>query len=146
VNSDVYMYNMVSGTPNSIGYVEYTSDVPSAQIVQIINRAGAKVGPSWQSFSAASADFVDLPSLHYDPTTSLTGDIVDGKGLSSWPFSGFYYIIVHTKNSDDCTKTGKLYSFLNWMVSSSSSRLTATSYLYFGLLLNHQSNNINHIL
>lgn len=130
VASDDEMINSVSGYPNSIGYVEFTDDVLAKAIVQLINRAGERLLPSPSSFASASADFTGLPTLHYDPSTSLKGDIVDGPGLYSWPFSGFYYITLHTKDSADCNKAGKFYSFLQWMVSSSSSRLTATSYLH----------------
>ena len=99
----------VQNTPNSIGYVELSYAVENKiPFAQMINKAGKVVQADDKSLAAAMNDFANSFS------DKLTTKIVDGPGESSWPISGYTYMILHTKSMEDCVKAEKLLNFLNW--------------------------------
>lgn len=99
----------VQNTPNSIGYVELdyalANKIPFANLV---NKAGKTVTANAASLTSAMNDFASTF------TPKLTNVIVDGPSDTSWPISGYTYIILHTQNMQDCAKAQKLVSFLKW--------------------------------
>jgi hypothetical protein len=132
VVTETDMYNSVKNTPNSIGYIEYSSWVtlqaPSSQLVNMINLAGELVSPDATSFLSASSDFDSSPELKYSSSSSLIANIVNGPGKDSWPFSAYYYVTLRTKDSQNCALSSELYTFLQWLLSSSLSHQVATEY------------------
>jgi hypothetical protein len=75
----------------------------------MINKAGRKVTANAASLESAINDFgIDA----FDD--KLTATIVDGHGKSSWPMSGFTYLILHTTSMNDCVKARKLLEYIHW--------------------------------
>ncbi len=99
----------VQNTPNSIGYVELSYAISNKiPFAKMVNKAGKTVTANADSLAADINDFSGAF------TDKLTAVIVDGPSDASWPISGYTYIILHTKNMQDCTKAQKIVGFLKW--------------------------------
>ena len=87
--------NYVGRIAGAIGYVEYAyakqNKLPHAKL---INRDGAAVAPTQDSFTAAAAgaDWADTPGMGVILT--------DQPGRDSWPISGASFILMHVKQDD----------------------------------------------
>ncbi len=100
---------VVQNTPNSIGYVELAYAISNnIPYVQMVNKAGKTVKANAASLASAITDYQDAF------TDKLTAKIVDGGGDGTWPIAGYTYIILHTKNMQDCTKAQKILAYLKW--------------------------------
>jgi hypothetical protein len=46
----------------------------------------------------------------------VVGNIVDGPGATSWPFTYYEYVTMRSR-SNDCAKLDKLFRFIVWVIS-----------------------------
>jgi phosphate transport system substrate-binding protein len=99
----------VQNTPNSIGYVELNYAVANKiAFTKLINKSGKTVAADAKSLASAINDFAGA----FDEKLNAT--IVDGPGEGSWPIAGYSYLILHTKNMEDCVKAQKLLEYITW--------------------------------
>lgn len=114
----------VKQTPGSIGYVELiyaeSNKLPYAALK---NKAGAYTLPSMASVTAAAA--AEAKSIPADYRVS----IVDATGKSSYPISGFTYLLVWKDNADP-VKGPKIKKFLQWAVSAKGGQQYAEKLYY----------------
>ncbi len=98
----------VKNTPGSVGYVEFiyakNNGLSSAKMK---NSAGKFIEPSLESVTAA-ADGV-ATTIPDDLRVSIT----NAAGESSYPISGFTYLLVY-KDQDDAVKGKALVDFIAW--------------------------------
>jgi len=105
----------VINTGNSLGYVELSFAVSNRlTYADMLNKAGRKVTANAESLAFAINDF---GTAAFDD--KLTATIVDG-GNSSWPISGYTYLILHTTSMADCVKARKLLEYVHWTLTNTS--------------------------
>jgi phosphate transport system substrate-binding protein len=105
----------VINTPNSIGYVELSFAITNKMTyASMVNKAGAAVMANADSLNSAMTDFATAFS------DKLTVTIVDAPGASSWPISGYTYLILHTRNMTDSVKAQKLLEYIRWTLTDAS--------------------------
>jgi phosphate transport system substrate-binding protein len=98
----------IKSTPGSVGYVELAYAVETGlPYASIKNQAGTYVEPTLDSITAAAASFAG--KIPDDMRTFL----VNASGPSSYPLSGFTYILVY-RDQEDATKGKALAEFLWW--------------------------------
>ncbi|APR74802.1 Phosphate ABC transporter, periplasmic phosphate-binding protein PstS [Minicystis rosea] len=98
----------VSSTPGAIGYVEIVYAVQNKLTVAALrNAAGAFVLPTPSSVTAAGAT-ARMPA-------DLRGSAVDATGVEAYPISGFSYVLLYKKQSDE-QRGRALVGFLSWAV------------------------------
>ncbi len=106
----------VVNTPNSLGYVELSHALSnSLSYADMINKAGRKVTANAESLASAINDFGTAAF-----NEELTATIVDGGGDSSWPISGYTYLILHTNSMKDCVKAHSLLEYIHWTLTDES--------------------------
>jgi phosphate transport system substrate-binding protein len=106
----------VINTPNSIGYTEISfATSNNLTYADVVNKAGTEVTANADSIASAMTTF---GSKAFDD--KLTATIVDGSGAGDWPIVGYTYLILHTKNMQDCTKAQKLLDYIHWTLTDSS--------------------------
>ena len=113
-------------TDGSIGYVELAYATQNKlSVASLINAAGKTVTASIDSVSAAMADFGgQMPA-------TLARSIVNAPGATSWPISGYTYLLVYL-NPTDCAKATKIAQFITWALGTDGSKY-ATSLQYVPL-------------
>ena len=106
----------VVNTVNSIGYVELSYAISNGlSYVDMINKAGNKVTANAESLASAVNGF-GIAAFN----DQLTATIVDGDEESSWPISGYTYLILHQTNMTDCLKARKLLEYIQWTLTNAS--------------------------
>jgi phosphate transport system substrate-binding protein len=119
----------VINTGNSLGYVELSYGVSNRlTYADMINKAGRMVTANAESLAFAINDFGTAAF-----NDKLTATIVDGGGDSSWPISGYTYLILHTTSMTDCVKARKLLEYIDWTLTNSSAGDRAAKRGYAGL-------------
>lgn len=82
--------NYIKQVPGAIGYVEFAHAQRSGlSVVQLQNKAGNFVEPSFESFSAA-AEFAE-----WDTAPDFDLVITDQPGAQSWPLTASTFILMH---------------------------------------------------
>ncbi len=106
---------VVKSTKGGIGYVEHAFAINNKlSYAAIKNRAGKFVGPSLSGVTAAAVDGAD--EMGKDVRVS----IVNRAGASTYPISGFTYILLYKKDLN--TAKGKqVVRFLKWALGSGQS-------------------------
>jgi len=98
---------LVKQTPGAIGYVELIyAENTKLSYAAIQNKAGQFVTPSMKTVSSAAAG--SLKTMPDDFRISIT----NAEGKSSYPISGFTYLLVYKNMLGD--KGVKFVKFLNW--------------------------------
>jgi phosphate transport system substrate-binding protein len=111
----------VINTVNSLGYVELSYAVSNnLAYADMLNKAGYKVTANAESVASAMNDF---GTAAFNDT--LTATIVDGDGVSSWPISGYTYLIVHQTSMTDCVKARKLLKYFHWTLTNAAASARA---------------------
>jgi phosphate transport system substrate-binding protein len=102
---------LVKQTPGAIGYVELAYAVKNnLPYASMKNKAGAFVEPTLESVTAAAAGAAkNMPE-------DLRVSITDTDGKSSYPISGFTWLLVY-KQMKDKEKGEALVKFLKWAMS-----------------------------
>ncbi len=98
----------VSRIKGSIGYVEYAYALQNKlTYIQMKNRAGVYVSPSYKAFqaSAANADWAHSKGFYMVLT--------DQSGENSWPISGASFILMH-KVQKNPEKAKAVLKFFDW--------------------------------
>ena len=99
---------LVKQSEGAIGYVELAYAVKNnLPYAQLKNKAGAFVGASFESVSAAAA--ASAKTLPEDLRVSITN--ADGK--DAYPISGFTWLLIY-RTMKDPEKTGAMVKFLHW--------------------------------
>jgi len=113
----------VKATVGAIGYNELAYILTNQiQYAQVLNAAGQYVLPSLDSAaSAANADIANIPA-------DLRFFIVNAPGASSYPISGFSWVIVY-QNQSNADKGEAVANMLWWMVTKGQQYSTAKSYV-----------------
>ncbi|MCW2286207.1 phosphate transport system substrate-binding protein [Rhodoblastus acidophilus] len=115
--------NTVANTKGSIGYVEYAyakqNKIPFADLV---NKEGAKVSPTVESFqaAAANADWENAPGYYQILTNQ--------PGAKSWPITAATFILVH-KQPKDPAAVGEALKFFNWAFKNGAKDAEALDYI-----------------
>jgi phosphate transport system substrate-binding protein len=98
----------VRSTPGAIGYVELAYVVEnhmSAAMLQ--NKAGKWLASSPDTIAAAAATKPEVSPTNFS--------IVDAAGASSWPISGFSWVLVYKKPGDP-GRAKLVYNVLAWLI------------------------------
>ena len=113
----------VKATVGAIGYNELAYILTNQiQYAQVLNAAGQYVLPSLDSAaSAANADIANIPA-------DLRFFIVNAPGASSYPITGFSWVIVYQSQSN-ADKGEAVANMLWWMVTKGQQYSTAKSYV-----------------
>ncbi len=103
----------VKTTPGVITFVDWSHATSvNFTVANMKNKAGTIVSPSSAGIQSAISDFVDQIAANDD---TLTVDIVDGSGTSTWPLSSLVYILIFEEyNTTDCRYVEQLLPFLVW--------------------------------
>ena len=105
------MSGLVKQTPGSIGYVELAYAVKNnLPYAAMKNKAGVFVEASLESVTAAAAG--SAKNMPEDLRVSIT----NAEGKSSYPISGFTWLLVY-KQMKDKEKGEALVKFLTWAMS-----------------------------
>jgi phosphate transport system substrate-binding protein len=120
------MAEVVINTANSLGYIELTYALSNnLAYADMIDRAGYRVTANAESVASAANDFGSA-AFNYN----LTATIVDGKGVGSWPISGYTYLILHQTSMTDCVKARKLLQYFHWTLTSAAAGDRAAKHGY----------------
>lgn len=115
----------VLNSPNSIGYVELSfASANSIARAKLVNKAGKTVDANAASLASAINDFATTFS------DKLTNTIVDGPGDTTWPISGYTYLILHTTSMQDCVKAQKLLEYIRWSLTDTAAANVASKLGY----------------
>ena len=100
--------NMTTQTDGAIGYVEYAyAKQNNMAYALMINKAGAAVAPSADSFQAAAA------SADWGHAEGYYLILTDQDGANSWPITGASFILVYAE-PPDAAATGAALKFFAW--------------------------------
>ena len=100
--------NMTTQTDGAIGYVEYAyAKQNKMSYAMLMNKAGASVAPSAESFQAAAA------SADWSKADSYYLILTDQAGAKSWPITGASFILMH-KQPDDPAAAKEALKFFAW--------------------------------
>ena len=100
--------NYVSRIDGAIGYVEYAyAKQNKLSYAQMMNKDGAMVAPTDESFKAAAAgaDWNSVPGMGVVLT--------DQPGKGSWPITGASFILVHAKQEKPASAK-EVLKFFEW--------------------------------
>ena len=100
--------NMTTQTDGAVGYVEYAYAKQNKMAYALmINKAGAAVAPSAESFqtAASNADWAHADGYYLILT--------DQAGAKSWPITGASFILVYAE-PPDAAATGEALKFFAW--------------------------------
>lgn len=112
---------LVKQTPGAIGYVELIyAKSNGLPVAMVRNQAGQFVEPNMQTVSAAAAGSMKL--IPEDFRVSIT----NATGKTSYPISGFTYLLLYTKM--DAQKGKVLKKFVNWAVTEGQKSAAALHY------------------
>ena len=96
----------VKRTKNSLGYVEYAYAAENKIVwASLINRAGRKVAPTLETFSAAAA------KAHWDRGQDYFLWLVNAEGDDSWPIAAATFILIKRDNPQALANVTK---FFDW--------------------------------
>ncbi len=102
------MANYVSRIAGAIGYVEYAyakqNKLPTAKLV---NREGAAVSPSEESFKSAAA------GADWSGTPGMAVLLTHQPGKSAWPITGASFILIHTTQQEP-ERAREVLKFFDW--------------------------------
>ncbi|HEY4612728.1 MAG TPA: phosphate ABC transporter substrate-binding protein PstS [Bacteroidota bacterium] len=99
---------LVKQTPGAVGYVELAYAVKNnLPYASIKNKAGEFVAPTLESVTAAAA------GASKNMPDDLRVSITDAEGKTSYPISGFTWLLVY-RNMKDKQKGDALVKFLHW--------------------------------
>jgi phosphate transport system substrate-binding protein len=109
-------------TEGAIGYVELAyATTNKLKFAKMVNASGATVEAGIAGTQAAMADFgTELGD-------KLALSIVNGPGATSWPISGYTYLLLYMDQTD-CSKGAKLVTFINWALDDGSKFATDLVY------------------
>ncbi|HEX3846610.1 MAG TPA: phosphate ABC transporter substrate-binding protein PstS [Steroidobacteraceae bacterium] len=115
--------NMTAQTDGAIGYVEYAyAKQNKMAYTQLINKSGAAVSPSADSFQAAAAN---ADWAHADGYYLI---LTDQQGAKSWPITGASFILVY-KKPDDAASVGEALKFFDWAYKNGSAMAAELDYV-----------------
>ncbi|MGA8575803.1 MAG: phosphate ABC transporter substrate-binding protein PstS [Candidatus Cybelea sp.] len=98
----------IRSTPGAIGYVELAYVLENHMPAAILqNRAGKWVGCTPENVAAAAATKPNVSPTNFS--------ITDAAGASSYPISGYSWVVVYKKPAD-ATRAKALYDVLSWLV------------------------------
>src|SRR5262245_3119725 len=112
--------SLVSGTENSIGYVELAYSVAAGlKHASIENQAGNFVEPTIESVSAAAESrSSDLPQTGNESWNNVT--LVNSPGEYSYPIASYSYLVVYqdlnTIPNMNQKKAEELKEFISWVI------------------------------
>jgi phosphate transport system substrate-binding protein len=115
--------NMTTQTDGAIGYVEYAyAKQNKMAYALLVNKTGAAVAPSAESFqaAAANADWVKADSYYLILT--------DQAGAKSWPITGASFILLY-KQPDDPASVNEALKFFAWAYKDGASMAAALDYV-----------------
>ncbi len=114
---------VVAQNEGALGYIELAYALQNKLTYGLVqNKSGDYVQPTTAAVQSAMADFGT------DMGDKLAISIVDAPGKTSWPISGYTYILVYM-NQTDCAKAQKLTAFLKWAWSSGTQYATELEYI-----------------
>jgi len=98
----------IASTPGAIGYVELAYVIENHMTAATLqNKAGKWVTSSPEAVAAAASSKPEVSATNFS--------IVDASGASSYPISGYSWVVVYKKPADSAR--GKaLYDVLSWLV------------------------------
>src|SRR5580658_1834242 len=100
--------NMTSQTDGAIGYVEYAyAKQNNMAYALLINKGGAPVTPSAESFQAAAS------SADWEHADGYYLILTDQDGANSWPITGASFILVYAE-PPDAAATAEALKFFAW--------------------------------
>ena len=104
------VYGTVAQNEGAIGYVELAYAIQNKAVLNLVqNKAGEYIEPSIESTQTAMADYgTDLGD-------KLALSIVDAPGKTSYPISGYTYLLLYM-DQQDCVKANKLVEFIKWAI------------------------------
>jgi phosphate transport system substrate-binding protein len=112
--------SLVSGTENSIGYVELAYSVAAGlEHANIENQDGNFVEPTIESVNAAAESRVsDLPQTGNESWNNVT--LVNSPGENSYPISSYSYLVLYQDLSTipnmNQKKSQELVDFISWVI------------------------------
>ena len=115
--------NMTTQTDGAIGYVEYAyAKQNNMAYAKLINKGGAAVVPSAESFqaAAATADWAHAPGYYLILT--------DQAGAKSWPITGASFILVYAAPPDPAATAAAL-KFFDWAFRNGGGMATELDYV-----------------
>jgi len=100
--------NFVTRIDGAIGYIEYAHALQNQMnVVQLQNRDGVFVSPTFESFQAAAAN------ADWQSTPGFGIVLVNQTGAGTWPITGATFILMH-KDQADAAKARALLDFFDW--------------------------------
>ncbi len=97
----------VRSTPGAIGYVELAYVIENHMPAALLqNRAGKWVACTTETVAAAAATKPEVSATNFS--------IVDSGGASSYPISGYSWVVIY-KNQSDRNRAKILYGALSWL-------------------------------
>ena len=100
--------NMTTQTDGAIGYVEYAyAKQNKMAYAKLINKSGAVVEPTAESFQAAAANADWTKAVGYYLI------LTDQAGAKSWPITGASFILMH-RQPGDATAALEALKFFDW--------------------------------
>ena len=107
----------------AIGYVEYAyAKQNDLAYAKMINREGAAVAPTQDSFKAAAA------GADWSGTPGMGVILTDQPGKSSWPISGASFILMHRKQ-DNPAVAKEVLKFFDWSFKNGDEMAAALDYV-----------------
>jgi phosphate transport system substrate-binding protein len=112
---------LVRSTPNAIGYVELAYVLQNHMTQAAIqNRSKRWVVPTLDTIAADAAQFGKVSAVNFS--------IVNGKGKSSYPISGYTWLMLF-KRQPDASKARELARLISWTVTTGQSYAKKIDYV-----------------
>ena len=110
----------VQNQPYSIGYTSVAAaTLNKLPFASIVNKAGYAMLPNYDSVISAMDDFSD------QMTARLTASLVDAPSNSSYPISGYTYMIIRMSGMQDCASATEMLRYIRYFSSNADTNIDA---------------------